>query len=214
MSPAGCEFSNSGEESRAGRTGRHPGFKLHALPRSSVPGLVSGNLESGTHLDPAGRRSPRLRPVDEAHDVMIDDLDKSLENLLQQELPPELVSQVTISFAPPDGKFPPPSVKLPAIDLFLYDVRENRGLRDAEWRLERRSDGAATIKGSEDPNSQKLLPRRSQNIQVLSAVRLVEARSPRQARLTKRRSLPTRPLHLLKICEGGDGCHSRREKCQ
>lgn len=77
---------------------------------------------------------------------MIDDLDKSLENLLKRELPPELVSQVTISFAPPDGKFPPPSVSLPAIDLFLYDVRENRDLRDAEWRVERQSDGAAVRK--------------------------------------------------------------------
>lgn len=74
---------------------------------------------------------------------MIDDLDKSLENLLKRELPPELVSQVSISFATPDGKFPPPSVALPAIDLFLYDVRENRELRDGEWRIERQSDGTA-----------------------------------------------------------------------
>jgi hypothetical protein len=77
---------------------------------------------------------------------MIDDLDRSLENLLKRELPPELVSQVSISFAPPDGKFPPPSVALPAIDLFLYDVRENRDLRDGEWRLERQSDGNAVRK--------------------------------------------------------------------
>lgn len=67
---------------------------------------------------------------------MIDDLDKSLENLLKRELPPELVAQVTISFATPDGQFPPPSVALPAIDLFLYDLRENRELRDTEWRVE------------------------------------------------------------------------------
>lgn len=77
---------------------------------------------------------------------MIDDLDKSLENLLKQELPPELIAQISISFATPDGQFPPPSVTLPAIDLFLYDVRENRDLRDGEWRLERQSDGTATRK--------------------------------------------------------------------
>lgn len=77
---------------------------------------------------------------------MIDDLDRSLETLLKRDLPPELVSQVSISFAPPDGKFPPPSVALPAIDLFLYDVRENRDLRDGEWRLEHRSDGTAVRK--------------------------------------------------------------------
>lgn len=77
---------------------------------------------------------------------MIDDLDRSLENLLKRELPGELVSQITISFATPDGQFPPASVALPAIDLFLYDVRENRDLRDSEWRVERQSDGSAVRK--------------------------------------------------------------------
>jgi len=77
---------------------------------------------------------------------MIDDLDRSLENLLKRELPPELVAQITISFATPDGQFPPASVTLPAIDLFLYDVRENRDLRDGEWRVERQSDGTAVRK--------------------------------------------------------------------
>jgi len=75
---------------------------------------------------------------------MIDDLDKTLEELLKRELPPDLVSQVTISFATPDGHFPPASVSLPAVDLFLYDVRENRELRSNEWQVERQSDGTAT----------------------------------------------------------------------
>ena len=35
---------------------------------------------------------------------MIDDLDKTIETLLKRELPPSLVSQVTISFAAPDGQ--------------------------------------------------------------------------------------------------------------
>lgn len=74
---------------------------------------------------------------------MFDDLDKSIENLLKRELPADLVSQVTISFATPDGDFPPSTVPLPAINLFLYDIRENRDLRDGEWRLERQSDGSA-----------------------------------------------------------------------
>jgi|SRR6185369_294792 len=78
---------------------------------------------------------------------MIDDLDKSLENLLKRELPQELVSQVTISFATPDGQFPPPSVSLPAIDLFLYDVRENRELRDGEWQVEHQEDSTLKRKG-------------------------------------------------------------------
>lgn len=73
---------------------------------------------------------------------MIDDLDRTLEDLLKRELPSDLVSQVTISFATPDGNFPPSSVTLPAIDLFLYDVRENTDLRSNDWRLERGSDGS------------------------------------------------------------------------
>lgn len=73
---------------------------------------------------------------------MIDDLDRTLEDLLKRELPSDLVSQVTISFATPDGQFPPSSVSLPAIDLFLYDVRENTELRSNDWRLERGDDGS------------------------------------------------------------------------
>jgi hypothetical protein len=82
---------------------------------------------------------------------MINDLDRSLEELLVRELPSELVStdattRVTISFATPDDQFPPTSVTLPAIDLFLYDVRENRDLRTNEWIVDRQSDGTTTRK--------------------------------------------------------------------
>ncbi len=72
---------------------------------------------------------------------MIDDLDKTLETLLKRELP-ALVSQVTISFAAPDAQFPPSSVTLPAINLFLYDVHENRDLRTNEWVVEPAGNGA------------------------------------------------------------------------
>jgi hypothetical protein len=75
---------------------------------------------------------------------MFDDLDNSLQQLLKRELPASVVSQVTITFSAPDSQFPPTSVSLPAIDLFLYDIRENRELRNNEWLLERRSDGTAT----------------------------------------------------------------------
>lgn len=75
---------------------------------------------------------------------MIDDLDKTLEELLKNELPQALVDQVSISFLAPDDQFPPPSVTLPAIDLFLYDMRENRELRSNEWLVERQSNGTAT----------------------------------------------------------------------
>ena len=75
---------------------------------------------------------------------MIDDLDKSLEELLKRELPQNLVGQMTISFATPDDQFPPTSVTLPAVDLFLYDVRENRELRSNEWVVARNGDGTAS----------------------------------------------------------------------
>jgi uncharacterized protein DUF4255 len=75
---------------------------------------------------------------------VIEDLDLSLEELLKRELPASLVSQVTITFATPDDQFPPSPVQLPAIDLFLYDVRENLELRSTDWLLERAVDGTAT----------------------------------------------------------------------
>ncbi len=74
---------------------------------------------------------------------MLDDLDKTLAELLKQGLPSGVTQQVAISFAPPDDSFPPSSVSLPAIDLFLYDIRENRELRNREWEVERKSDGTA-----------------------------------------------------------------------
>lgn len=75
---------------------------------------------------------------------MIDDLDRTLEDLLRRELAPALAEQVGISFAAPDAEFPPPSVTLPAVDLFLYDVRENTELRSAEWTVHRDRAGTVT----------------------------------------------------------------------
>jgi hypothetical protein len=74
---------------------------------------------------------------------MIHDLDRTLAVLLQRELQADFAEQVQISFAAPDDQFPPQSVTLPAIDLFLYDVRENLDLRDSEASIERRSDATA-----------------------------------------------------------------------
>lgn len=81
---------------------------------------------------------------------MIDDLDRTLEALLKSELPADLLrnEQIAISFVPPDEKFPPPSVSLPALDLFLYDIRENRDLRSNEWIIDRQQNGTATKRRS------------------------------------------------------------------
>ena len=77
---------------------------------------------------------------------MIDDLDRAVEELLKRELSPGLVEQVGISFAAPDSEFPPSSVPLPAVDLFLYDIRENLELRNTGWTVEYADDGTAVRK--------------------------------------------------------------------
>src|SRR5262245_25883194 len=75
---------------------------------------------------------------------MIKDLDETIAALLRRDLPPALIGQVQISFATPDDQFPPQAVTLPAIDLFLYDVRENLDLRSNEVFIETHSNGTAT----------------------------------------------------------------------
>ncbi|HEX8245878.1 MAG TPA: DUF4255 domain-containing protein, partial [Longimicrobium sp.] len=72
---------------------------------------------------------------------MIDDLDRSLERLLRTRvpLPPD---QYDVSFEAPSSEW---TKRLSAgrrtVNLYLYDVRENHGLRDTEWRQETRGDG-------------------------------------------------------------------------
>lgn len=68
---------------------------------------------------------------------MIDDLDRTLKALLDRDLP-ALVGPVAVTFATPNDQFPPPGVSPPVVDLFLYDVRENRDLRRADPQVERR----------------------------------------------------------------------------
>lgn len=75
---------------------------------------------------------------------MINALDETLAALLRREFAAGLSDQVQVSFATPDDQFPPQSVTLPAIDLFLYDVRENLELRSNETYVERHADGTAT----------------------------------------------------------------------
>jgi hypothetical protein len=72
---------------------------------------------------------------------MFHDLDSTLAELLRRGLPPKLVEQVSISFATPDAQFPPAAVTLPAINLFLYEIQENRELRGAGDVFERQVDG-------------------------------------------------------------------------
>jgi hypothetical protein len=67
---------------------------------------------------------------------MIDDLDKSLKVLLEQGIEDLDDTRQNVHFDPPDDTFAPVE---PAVDLFLYDVRENRELRSNDWQVERNS---------------------------------------------------------------------------
>lgn len=75
---------------------------------------------------------------------MIDDIDRTINALLVRELPADLVSQIDISFAAPDSSFPPQSVTLPAIDIFLYDIRENLEVRSSERMISKQTSNTKT----------------------------------------------------------------------
>lgn len=76
--------------------------------------------------------------------LVFHDLDGTLQALLERELPPTSPVKLGISFARPDGSFPPSSVSLPTINLFLYEIAENHELRTFEPDIERNVDGRAT----------------------------------------------------------------------
>lgn len=74
---------------------------------------------------------------------MLDDLDRSLRAFLHHELP-ELQNssetRVAITFdLPIEGAIQ----QKPAINLFLYDVRENLERRNREWTMKRQENGTA-----------------------------------------------------------------------
>lgn len=71
---------------------------------------------------------------------MFDDLDATLRQLLHDAPAPELAElrAADISFETPQGAFAP---GIATVDLFLYEVRENRTLRDSQPVVERNGDG-------------------------------------------------------------------------
>ncbi len=87
---------------------------------------------------PAGRRYARLL----GGRWVFDDVNRTIEALLKAELPADVASQVSISFATPDENFPPNGLALPAINLFLFEIRENTQLRDLEPTNQRNADGS------------------------------------------------------------------------
>lgn len=76
---------------------------------------------------------------------MFDDLNRTIEALLKAELASDVASQVSISFATPDDSFPPQGLSLPAINVFLFEIRENTALRELEPVRERSADGTTVL---------------------------------------------------------------------
>ena len=75
---------------------------------------------------------------------MINDLDETLKQLLIQKagLDP---SEVDISFDIPTRDWSTP-VTRPTVNLYLFDIRENRNLREMDWDVEPRGNGQVTKK--------------------------------------------------------------------
>jgi hypothetical protein len=76
--------------------------------------------------------------------VMLHELDNTIVELLKRKLNPELAASVSFSFATPSVGFPPPSLKLPAINLFLYSATPNVALRENAPIVQRAANGTAS----------------------------------------------------------------------
>lgn len=73
---------------------------------------------------------------------MLQFLDTTLSKLLTTELaPPVLPDVINVYFMTPDANFPG-TLKLPAINLFLFSLLENRELRDTDRLRARMNDGS------------------------------------------------------------------------
>ena len=80
---------------------------------------------------------------------MIEDLDASIKALLEYELA-DIHPNLGISFESPDNNFPSGVVTTPAVDLFLYDIRENLALRHNE-QFYRQAGSTATTALTREP---------------------------------------------------------------
>ena len=74
---------------------------------------------------------------------MIEDLDASIQALLEYELA-GIHPTLSISFESPDNDFPSGVATTPAVDLFLYDIRENLDLRHNERFFHQAGSSATT----------------------------------------------------------------------
>jgi hypothetical protein len=74
---------------------------------------------------------------------MVDELDASIVRVLERDLPKDLhPTPVAISFDAPTPEFPPAAQTLPVINFFLYDLRQNLGLRRNDRIIGRAQNGS------------------------------------------------------------------------
>src|SRR5262245_33231361 len=78
----------------------------------------------------ASRRAKRRKRTD----GVLEDLDDTLKKMLDDAAAPSTVKSAQVSFLTPDKAFAPTEK---TVDLFLYELKENRELRDPEPVLER-----------------------------------------------------------------------------
>ena len=76
---------------------------------------------------------------------MLSHLDRTIEKFLKQELRKLRLQDIDISFDIPTKEWASKlSTTKPTINVYLYDIRENRELRSNEWELKRNPDGTIT----------------------------------------------------------------------
>ncbi|MGK7924986.1 MAG: DUF4255 domain-containing protein [Spirulina sp.] len=77
---------------------------------------------------------------------MLDNLDATLKQLLEREMPPNVPSRDTKVYIYFDTPYQGAIKQKPAINCFLYDVRENVELRSSAWSVEKITNGKALKK--------------------------------------------------------------------
>lgn len=73
---------------------------------------------------------------------MISDLDETIKQLLREHIPLD-PGEVDVSFEVPDREWSA-RISKPTLNCYLYDIRENRALRDADWSVERSGEKTIT----------------------------------------------------------------------
>ena len=79
---------------------------------------------------------------------MINDLDETIKHLLREHIPLD-PGEVDVTFEVPDREWSS-RISKPTLNCYLYDIRENRALRESDWITER-SDDNKTITRQRPP---------------------------------------------------------------